>query len=172
MCRSPSARWGRSATISSARSTRYDTAIAQRTRDVAAARAAFSARGISELTVHSAEVYEGMSAATELMVDQFAEAGVTLRVENADARVTTHDLAALTRRPLFRQHLPQPAVGGVAAVPDPAGTTWNLNGFTTPTYQTFLDAATSTNDGRPSSQSVPPPMQEILHSDGASVVWV
>ncbi len=78
----------------------YADAIPQTERDVQQARALFERAGVTELTMLTGETTAGTVAAAELLVQQLAEAGVTLTLDELPADQYYSDFARLFSTPL------------------------------------------------------------------------
>ncbi|MYD64750.1 MAG: ABC transporter substrate-binding protein, partial [Chloroflexi bacterium] len=78
----------------------YADAIPQTERDVRQARALFERAGVTELTMLTGETTAGTVAAAELLVQQLAEAGVSLTLDELPADQYYADFARLFSTPL------------------------------------------------------------------------
>ena len=78
----------------------YADAIPQTERDVQQARALFESAGVTELTMLTGETTAGTVAAAELLVQQLAEAGVTLTLDELPADQYYSDFGRLFSTPL------------------------------------------------------------------------
>ncbi|MCY3558467.1 MAG: ABC transporter substrate-binding protein [Chloroflexi bacterium] len=148
----------------------YNDRLPQRSRDLEQATALFAAAGISELSLSASEVAPGLLAASELLVSQLAEAGVTLAIEEIPPDAFFSDFARILSTPLQTMyfvnrpptvHLPS-FLGSTA--------TFNPTAFATPEFDEALTAAQSTVDEAARDEHLLR-AQEIEWADGGSIVW-
>lgn len=148
----------------------YDESIPQRERDLDTARRIFAEKGVGALTLRSADIVTGMDAASELMIGQFAEAGVTLTVERVDAGAFYEDMEALQSTPFFVGYYLNRPVAATLPFQTAADATWNFSGFSTPQYAAILEQAMSTVDPARRTELYLG-AQRILHDEGGTVLW-
>ncbi|MYF82105.1 MAG: ABC transporter substrate-binding protein [Chloroflexi bacterium] len=148
----------------------YNDRLPQRSRDLEQATALFAAAGISELSLSASEVAPGLLAASELLVSQLADAGVTLSIEEIPPDAFFSDFARILSTPLQTMyfvnrpptvHLPS-FLGSTA--------TFNPTAFATPEFAEALTAAQSTVDEAARDEHLLR-AQEIEWADGGSIVW-
>ena len=148
----------------------YNDRLPQRTRDLEQATALFAAAGISELSLSASEVAPGLLAASELLVGQLAEAGVTLTIEEIPPDAFFSDFARILSTPLQTMyfvnrpptvHLPS-FLGSTA--------TFNPTAFATPEFDEALMAAQSTVDEAARDEHLLR-AQEIEWADGGTIMW-
>ena len=148
----------------------YNDRLPQRSRDLEQATALFAAAGISELSLSASEVAPGLLAASELLVSQLADAGVTLSIEEIPPDAFFSDFARILSTPLQTMyfvnrpptvHLPS-FLGSTA--------TFNPTAFATPEFDEALTAAQSTVDEAARDEHLLR-AQEIEWADGGSIVW-
>ncbi|MXV81072.1 MAG: ABC transporter substrate-binding protein [Chloroflexi bacterium] len=148
----------------------YNDRLPQRSRDLEQATALFAAAGISELSLVSSEVAPGLVAASELLVGQLAEAGVTLTIEEVPPDAFFSDFARILSTPLQTMyfvnrpptvHLPS-FLGSTA--------TFNPTAFATPEFDEALTAAQSTIDEAARDEHLLR-AQEIEWAEGGSLIW-
>lgn len=148
----------------------YADSIPQIERDVEEARRLFASAGVTELTLMTAEVTAGATAAAELMVQYLAEAGVTLKLDVIPADQWFADFSRLLSRPLqttWGTNLP-PATFAAMTTGSRAG--MNLTGIGGPEYDAMLAALVSEVDierRRELSREI----QEYLHANDGRIVW-
>lgn len=148
----------------------YDDSIAQRTPDLDKARKIFKEKGITELTLHNSEIFAGMTAASELLVQQFKDVGVDLKIETVSPESYYNDISALKKEPFFVSYYLNRPVSSTLPFQTEATSEWNLNGFTTPEYESILQKAMTTmqDDERADEYRK---AQRILHADGGTIIW-
>lgn len=144
--------------------------LKQRERDLNHAKEIFARHQVTALELHSAELYAGMSKASEAMVQQFNEAGVKLTVNTVDAESYYNDMDALKARPMFVAYALNRPVAASLPLQTEATSTWNLNGFTTAAYQETLVNAMGAVDEN-NRATLYNTAQRTLHDQGASVIW-
>ncbi len=148
----------------------YAGAIEQRGRDVAAARAALSAAGVTELTATVAELTPGLRDAADLLGQQLAEVGVQLTVEQIDPSSFFTDLERLHSSQIISQFALN--LSPVATLPNQFGVDnpyayagWNPDEFTALVAQ----MRRTVDDAQ--RQAVVDRLQQLQWEQGAYLVW-
>lgn len=148
----------------------YDSSIAQRTQDVAAATAAFAAAGITELTCMAADVVPGALDSIELVRQQFEKVGVRLTVDRRDATSYYADPSAFTKAPMAFSYYLNRQVAGALPFSQGRSAPFNMSGFTTPELERLLAALTTTT-GNAERAELYRKAQHLLWNEGGEVLW-
>jgi len=144
--------------------------LRQVTRDVDAARELFADNGVSEFTLVVGDVTPGLVAAGELIVEQLAEAGVTVTLDRRDPATYYADYGEFLSRPaqgIYWVNRPAPAFLGNFTG---SASFFNPSGFSTPAYDEALAAAQAESDpDRRAGMFVD--LQRQFHAESGNVVW-
>lgn len=148
----------------------YNDSLPQVERDVAEARRLFAEAGVTELTILTAEVYPGTTAAAELLAQQLAEVGVTLTLDELPPDQFFGDFMRLLSTPLQSTiHTNRPA-GVHAALMTGAQGGFNITGMAGEEYDALLIAMTTEVDPERRLQ-LSLEVQAYLHEHDGMIVW-
>jgi len=142
----------------------------QITRDVDTAREIFADNGVSEFTLVVGDVTPGIVAAGELIVEQLAEAGVTVTLDRRDPATYYADFGEFLSRPaqgIYWVNRPAPAFLGNFTG---SASFFNPSGFSTPAYDEALVAAQAEPDADRRGGMFAD-LQRQFHTDSGNVVW-
>ncbi|NEE02720.1 ABC transporter substrate-binding protein [Phytoactinopolyspora halotolerans] len=148
----------------------FNSDLAQREHDVERARALLSGAGVSEVTLRVAELAPGLTDAADLLVEQAAEAGLTVTVESADPATYFADFETLMSTPF--QAIPwvnRPAATHIAAFTGSAGG-FNVTGVGGEEYDGLLTRMQATVDPD-DRQAALDEIQAYLWEHGGDLVW-
>ncbi|MBT0565612.1 ABC transporter substrate-binding protein [Williamsia sp. CHRR-6] len=148
----------------------YPTGLPARTRDVSKARALFAAAGVRKIEFTVAEVSAGLTAAAELMVTQFAQAGVALTIVTADPAGFYADTKALARLPMFTTYYLNRTTS--SALPFMTGSAgfFNLSGFGDADYDSRLTRMAQEVDPATRQRLIDETAQ-IAAEQGGDLIW-
>lgn len=148
----------------------YDASIAQRTRDVATARTLLAGAGVSRIELKVADLVPGTADAAKLIVEQAAEAGLTITVQSAPADSYFADFAALLSTPLQSFYfVNRPPVSNIALYTG-SGSGFNTTGEASPEYDALLRRVQSTVDAGARQRALDA-VQQYLWDRGGQLVW-
>ncbi|HEX2145872.1 MAG TPA: hypothetical protein VHG10_15345, partial [Glycomyces sp.] len=140
-----------------------------RTQDLDAASALFTEVGMTELTLITAEVVPGMSAAAQVLKQNLEAAGVTLHLDEVPADTYYADLAALGTRPFQAfYYANRPAAVHLAATTH-AQAPFNVTGAGED-HWTSLAAAQTLVDDTARAEAFKA-MQAEFHETGGDLLW-
>ena len=148
----------------------YANEIPQITRDVDTARDLFADAGVSEMTLIVADVTPGVVAAGELIVEQLAQAGVTVTLDRRDPATYYGDFGEFLARPaqgMYWVNRPAPAFLG-----NFTGSTsfFNPSAFGNSNYDAALAAAQAETDPEQRTELFVD-LQQQFHDNKGNVIW-
>lgn len=148
----------------------YNDSLPQIGRDVEEARRLFEAAGVTELHMVTSEVIPGSTAAAELLVQQLAEVGVTLTLEEIPPDQFYVDFMRLLTTPLQSAYWTNRPAAVQAAMMTGSMGGFNLTGIAGAEYDGLLGALTAEVDsGRRLQLGLE--VQEFLYHNDGMVVW-
>ena len=148
----------------------YNDSLPQVERDVEEARRLFAAAGVTELSILTAEVYPGMTAAAELLAQQLAEVGVILSLEEVPADQFYGDFMRLMTTPLQSSiHTNRPAAVHAALMTGSQGG-FNITAMAGEEYDALLGALIAEVDSDQRAD-LGMDVQAYLHQHDGMVVW-
>ena len=148
----------------------YNDSLPQIGRDVEEARGLFEAAGVTELHMLTSEVIPGSTAAAELLVQQLAEVGVTLTLEEIPPDQFYVDFMRLLTTPLQSAYWTNRPAAVQAAMMTGSMGGFNLTGIAGAEYDALLGALTAEVDGERRLQ-LGLEVQEFLYHNDGMVVW-
>lgn len=148
----------------------YNDSLPQIGRDVEEARRLFEAAGVTELHMLTSEVVPGTTAAAELLVQQLAEAGVTLTLEEIPADQFYVDFMRLFTTPLQSAYWTNRPAATQAAMMTGSMGGFNLTGIAGAEYDALLGALIAEVDSERRGQ-LGLEVQEFLYHNDGMVVW-
>ena len=148
----------------------YNDSLPQIGRDVEEARRLFEAAGVTELHMLTSEVVPGTLAAAELLVQQLAEAGVTLTLEEIPPDQFYVDFMRLFTTPLQSAYWTNRPAATQAAMMTGSMGGFNLTGIAGPEYDALLGALIAEVDSERRGQ-LGLEVQEFLYHNDGMVVW-
>lgn len=147
----------------------YASDVPQRGRDLDRARSLLAAAGVQALTLRAADLVPGLVDATRLLAQQLTEAGVRVRVDQAQASSYFSDLKAVVSTPSQAFYvLNRPAAVHLASVIGPQAQ-WNLMGYGDAYARALADAQATVDDDRRRQKF--DALQRDLHAHGGEIVW-
>lgn len=147
----------------------YDSSLPQRAQDVARAKALFAAAGVTKLSMSSAEIVPGMTNAALLLVQQLAQAGVTLTLNQIPPQSYYASLSALATRPFQAfYYVNRPIAVHLANVTAP-GSTFNVTGLGNSWFTQLAAAEAEVDDTKRAAMFTT--MQQYLYTSGGDLIW-
>jgi len=148
----------------------YNDSLPQIERDVEEARRLFQSAGVTELTMLTGETTPGTIAAAELLVQQLAEVGVTLTLEEIPADQYYTDFMRLMTAPLQSAYWTnRPAATHAAMMTGSAGG-FNLTGIMGEEYDGLLGALVAEVDTERRFE-LGADVQRYLYENDGMIVW-
>lgn len=148
----------------------YADGIPQTERDVEQATALFASAGVTELTMLTGEVTAGAVAASELLVQQLAEVGVTLTLDELPADQYYADFARLFSTPLQTAwFINRPADTHLTSFTG-SNSGFNITGLAGEEYDGLLANAQSAVD-RDERQGIVQAAQQYAFDNDGLVIW-
>ena len=148
----------------------YNDSLPQVERNVEEARRLFEAAGVTDLTMLTGEVVPGTLAAAELLVQQLAEVGVTLTLDEIPADQYYADFMLLLSTPLQSAYWTNRPAATHASMMTGSNGTFNLSGIAGEEYDAILGALVTEVDTERRNQ-LGLDVQEYLHQNDGMVVW-
>ena len=148
----------------------YNKTLPQVERDVDEARRLFEAAGVSELAMITGEVTPGATAAAELLVQQLAEVGVTLTLEEIPADQYYADFMRLFSVPLQTAWWTNRPAAAHAAMMTGSNGGFNLTGIAGEEYDSMLGALVAEVDAERRLE-LAAEVQQYLYDNDGQVVW-
>ena len=148
----------------------YNDSLPQIGRDVEEAQRLFEAAGVTELHMLTSEVAPGMTAAAELLVQQLAEVGVTLTLEEIPPDQFYVDFMRLLTTPLQSAIWTNRPAAAQAALMTGSMGGFNLTGIAGEEYDALLGALIAEVDSERRLQLGLEVQEYLYHNDGM-VVW-
>lgn len=143
--------------------------VEPRQRDIDIARGLFAEAGVTELTLITAEVVPGMTAAAQVLEQNLEEAGVTLHRDEVPADTYYADLTALSSRPFQTfYYANRPAAVHLAATTNETAP-FNVTGTGTDHWDALAEAQTIVDDDARAAAFEA--MQREFHEDGGDLLW-
>lgn len=140
-------------------------------RDLAEAKRIFADKGVTELTLVTAEFSPGMNDGAELAARQLGEAGVTVTVDKRDPSSYFADMAALQKLPFFAMFLlNRPLVTGLPFTTGTGGM-MNMSGFGADgEWDAKLAAAAAETDDSARENRLAE-LARTVHDEGGELIW-
>ena len=148
----------------------YNDSLPQVERDVEEARRLFESAGVTHLTMRTGEVVPGTLAAAELLVQQLAEAGVSLAIEETPADQYYSDFMALMSTPLQSAYWTNRPAASHAAMMTGSMGGFNLTGIANEEYDALLAAMTAEVDTDRRFE-LGNEVQQYLYENDGMIVW-
>ena len=148
----------------------YNDSLPQVQRDVEEARRLFEVAGVTELSMMTGEIVPGATAAAELLVQQLAEVGVTLTLNETPAEQYYSDFMALFTTPLQSAYWVNRPAAIHAAMATGSNAVFNLTGIGGEEYDPLLGAVIAEVDAERRSQ-LAYDLQAYLYENDGMVVW-
>ncbi|GAB3227208.1 ABC transporter substrate-binding protein [Glycomyces halotolerans] len=140
-----------------------------RQRDIDTARDLFADAGVTELTLTTAEVVPGMTAASQVLKQNLEEAGVTLQLDEIPADTYYADLAALATRPFQAfYYANRPAAVHLAATTHEQAP-FNVTGTGSDHWSALAEAQTLVDDD--AREAAFEAMQREFYEEGGDLLW-
>lgn len=149
----------------------YPSDITAPKRDLAEATRIFKEKGVTELTLVTAEFSPGMNDGAEVAARQLGEAGVKVTVDKRDPSTYFMDMEALRKLPFFAMFLlNRPLVSGLPFTTGSGGM-MNMSGFgANPQWDERLAAAAAETDEK-KRQELLADMAREVHDEGGELIW-
>lgn len=148
----------------------YPEDLAQTTADKDKAREIFARKGVTSFNIIASDIVPGQTAAAELMVQEFAEVGVTVTVETLDAQTFFAQMEKVYQAPAFTfywiNRLPISNLQSQVSAESP----YNVSGYSSPEISAALQTAMTSTDAKIQEENV----QKVLkdqHDNGGDLIW-
>jgi len=148
----------------------YNDTLPQIQRDVDEARRLFEAAGVTDLNILTSEVIPGSIAAAELLVQQLAEVGVSLTLEEVPPDQFYVDFMRLLTTPLQSAYWTNRPAAAQAALMTGSQGGFNLTGIAGEEYDSLLGALIAEVDSE-RRRELGMQVQEYLYHNDGMVVW-
>lgn len=148
----------------------YYDSLPQVERDVEEARHLLEHAGVTELTMRTGEVIPGTMAAAELLVQQLAEVGVTLTLQETPADQYYSDFMALMSTPLQSAYWTNRPAASHAAMMTGSMGGFNLTGIANEEYDGLLAAMIAEVDTDRRFE-LGNDVQKYLYENDGMIVW-
>ena len=148
----------------------YNDSIPQIQRDAAQARSLFEAAGVTDLTIRTGEVVPGTLAAAELLVQQLAEVGVGLTLDEIPADQFFSDFPALFATPLQSAYWTNRPAASHASLLTGSQGGFNITGLGGEEYDGLLAQLRAAVDPDLRNE-LSAAVQAYLHEHDGMVVW-
>lgn len=148
----------------------YAQALPSRQRDVETARSVLQDAGVTELELIVGDVTPGIVAAGEVLIEQLAEVGVDLTLDQRDPAAYYADFAEFTSRPfqgLYYVNRPAPAFLSTFTG---SGASFNPSGYATEAYDALLTEAQAETDAE-ARDALFAEAQAMFQDEGGTIVW-
>jgi peptide/nickel transport system substrate-binding protein len=148
----------------------YADDLAQHEPDLDEARSLFRRAGVDRLTIRAADIGPGLVDAADLLVQQVADAGVDLTVEQAPADSYFADMGVVMATPFQAFYFVNrpPASHIPTALGRHAG--FNITGHRDPAFDALVDDMQATVNADTRADKLAE-LQRMLHEDSGEVVW-
>jgi peptide/nickel transport system substrate-binding protein len=148
----------------------YAEDLPQREADPDEARSLFRRAGVDRLTIRAADIAPGLVDAADLLVQQLADAGVDLTVEQASADSYFADYDAVMSTPFQALYfINRPPASHIPSYLG-RGAAFNVTGHRDPDFDAQLADMQATLDAD-SRRDKLAELQRVLHEDSGEVVW-
>lgn len=148
----------------------YPKDVAQTQVNKEEAKRIFAEKGVTEFTIVSSDTVPGLNSATEMMVQEFKEVGVTVKVEQIDPQTFFSTMGELFQKPAFTfywlNRTPLAEFRSQILKDSP----YNVSGYTSENTEKNFAAATTTQDAAKQAEAVKAISKEI-HDLGGELIW-
>ncbi|WP_448852816.1 ABC transporter substrate-binding protein [Corynebacterium sp. 335C] len=140
-------------------------------RDVEEAKKIFKDKGVTELTLVTAEFSPGMNGGADLAARQLEEAGVKVTVDKRDPSTYFADMAALQKLPFFAMFLlNRPLVTGLPFTTGTGGMMNNSGFGADAKWDAKLAEAAAETDATKREEMLGD-LARVVHEDGGDLIW-
>ena len=148
----------------------YPKDVAQTQADKEEAKRIFAEKGVTEFTIVSSDTVPGLNSATEMMVQDFKEVGVTVKVEQVDPQTFFAAMGEPYQKPAFTfywlNRTPLAEFRSQILKDSP----YNVSGYASETTEKNFILATTTQDAAKQEEAVSAISKEI-HELGGELIW-
>lgn len=149
----------------------YPADISEAKRDVETAKRIFKDKGVTQLTLVTADFTPGMNDGADLAAKQFGEAGVKVTVEKRDPTTYFADMQALRQLPLFASYFVNRSLQSALPFLTGSNAMFNLSGFgTTGDWDARLAAAQAEMDDAKRAKLLEELALE-MQAEGGELLW-
>ena len=148
----------------------YDANLPRREYDPAAAKAVFKAKGVTALSVLTAEMTPGVTDAAKLMAQQLEEVGVKVTISEADPSTLWNDLSVVANHDIFSFFAINRPFAAHAAMFNVDGAPGNYMRTHDEAFTAAITAAQAETDAT-ARQKLLDKAQQILWDEGADAAW-
>lgn len=140
-------------------------------RDLDEARRIFREKGVTELTIATADFSPGMNDGADLAARQFGEAGVTVTVDKREPTTYFADMEALKKLPIFASYFVNRTLESALPFLTGSKAMFNLSGFgANPEWDGKLAAAQAEKNDAKRAELLAELARE-LQRDGGELLW-
>nr|WP_234034451.1 ABC transporter substrate-binding protein [Corynebacterium antarcticum] len=140
-------------------------------RDVGKAAAIFAEKGISELTLFTADLVPGMNDGADLIARQLGDAGVTVTVDKRDPVSYYADVPALQELPMFASYLVNRSVLASLTFITGSRAVFNLSGFGTDREWDEKLSATLAETDESERRRMLTTLATTVSQEGGDLIW-
>ena len=148
----------------------YPTDIEQTTADKEEAQRIFAEKGVTEFTIVTADIIPGLTNATKMMVQDFADVGVDVTVEELDPQTFFAQMGDLYQKPAFTfywmNRTPLAEFRSQILKDSP----YNVSGYYSDITEESFKKAISTSDKDEQEEHIHAISKDI-HDNGGEIIW-
>lgn len=148
----------------------YPTRFAQVESDVASARQVFESKGVTEIGILVAETIPGITDATELLLQQLSEVGVTLKLEEVDPATLYSDIPKIQQAQMFATYVHNRPFLSHAVTFMIADSPYNWSGWADPEFNEAITTLQTVTDSAERQEALAL-AQDRVWSGTASLIW-
>lgn len=148
----------------------YPDDVAQTQADKAEAKRIFAEKGVDAFTVVSSDTVPGLNKATEMMVQDFKEIGVTVQVEQLDPQTFFSQMGDLYQKSAFTFYWLNRTPLAEFRSQILKDSAYNVSGYFSEDIEKNFAAATTTQDPKTQTEAIHAISKEI-HSMGGELIW-
>jgi peptide/nickel transport system substrate-binding protein len=148
----------------------YSEEIEQTKADKEEAKRIFAEKGVEEFSIVTSDIVPGLTNATKMMVQDFADVGVQVEVEEWDPQTFFVQIGDLFQKPAFTfywmNRMPLAEFRSQALKASP----YNVSGYTSDVIEENFKKAISTND-RAEQEKYIHAISKDIHDNGGELIW-
>ncbi|MDD7433942.1 MAG: ABC transporter substrate-binding protein [Peptoniphilaceae bacterium] len=148
----------------------YPVDIEQTKADKEEAKKIFAEKGVKEFTIVSSDVLPGLNKATEMMVQEFQEVGVTVHVEQLDPQTFYSQMGDLYQKSAFTFYWVNRTPLAEFRSQVLKDSHYNVSGYSSEETEKNFALATSTQEPQAQTEAIHAICREI-HDFGGELIW-
>lgn len=148
----------------------FDDTLTQRTQQQERARQLLAGKNLGEIGLLVGELTTGLTAASELLVQQLAEVGLTVTISTTDPSTMFNDIEALTRLPILASYVINRPVAVNLTTYTGSTSPYSFSGWGTPEYDRLLTTAQTAVDPAARQEALRQ-AQQLLWAEGGDLLW-